>query len=142
MPRTSVTIPTPDGTCSATLHTPADGGGHPAVVLHTDAAGVRETFALMVDRLAELGYAVLLPDAYYRTPFAPFDIATVFSVPEERQRLNAWIASVTTEVAVRDMGAYLEFLAGRKEVSGRPIRAAGIGPRRRGCAAHPRDVSR
>jgi len=42
----------------------------------------------MADRLAGLGYAVLLPDPYYRTPFVPFDVATVFTVPEERQRLN------------------------------------------------------
>jgi carboxymethylenebutenolidase len=125
MPRTSVTVPTPDGTCSASLHTPANAGRHPAVVLHADAAGVRETFAEMADRLAALGYAVLLPDAYYRTPFAPFDIATVFSVPEERQRLNALMASVTTESAVRDMGAYLDFLAGRAEVSGTAVGTTG-----------------
>jgi carboxymethylenebutenolidase len=125
MPRSSVTVPTPDGTCSATLHTPADDGSHPAVVLHADAAGVRETFALMADRLAGLGYAVLLPDGYYRTPFAPFDVATVFTVPEERQRLNALIASVTTELAVRDMGAYLDFLTGRPEVSGTAVGTTG-----------------
>ncbi|MDT8911247.1 dienelactone hydrolase family protein [Amycolatopsis sp. PS_44_ISF1] len=124
MPRTPVTIPTPDGSCPATLHTP-DPHPHPAVVLHADAAGVRETFAEMADRLAAFGYAVLLPDAYYRTPFAPFDVATVFTVPEERQRLSELSASLTTAQAVRDMGAYLEFLAGRPEVSGSAVGTTG-----------------
>ena len=42
----------------------------------------------MAQRLADLGYAVLLPDPYYRIgPFAPFDMDTVFADPDERKRL-------------------------------------------------------
>ncbi len=118
MPRTKVTVPTQDGDCLATLHTPSSGGGGPAVILFSDAAGVRETFAAMADRLAEGGYAVLLPDVYYRTEYAPFDVATVFSDPDERARLAALGRSLTAAMAVRDASAFLDFLARRPEVSG------------------------
>ncbi|MFI5608539.1 dienelactone hydrolase family protein [Amycolatopsis sp. NPDC051903] len=123
MSRIAVTITTPDGLCSATLHTPLSAG--PAVILYTDAAGVRETFAVMADRLCALGYTVLLPDGYYRTPYAPFDVATVFSVPAERERLTTLSRSVTAEMAVRDTGAYLDFLAGRPDVAGSTAGAVG-----------------
>ncbi|MDT7771713.1 MAG: carboxymethylenebutenolidase, partial [Pseudonocardiales bacterium] len=76
MSRTDVTVPTEDGACAATLHTPSGGGSRPAVILYPDAGGVRETFSAMADRLAGLGYAVLLPDVYYRSGgYAPFDLA-------------------------------------------------------------------
>ncbi|MFE0021717.1 dienelactone hydrolase family protein [Amycolatopsis sp. NPDC059021] len=118
MPRTDVAIGTEDGVCAATLHTPPGGGSSPGVILFPDAAGVRETFAAMADRLAGLGYTVLLPDVYYRTEWAPFDVATVFGDPAERHRLDALYQGMTTEMIVRDTGAFLDFLAGRPEVSG------------------------
>ncbi|MEU4666634.1 dienelactone hydrolase family protein [Amycolatopsis sp. NPDC023774] len=123
MSRIAVTITTPDGLCTATLHTPLSAG--PAVILYADAAGVRETFAEMADRLCALGYVVLLPDGYYRTPYAPFDVATVFTVPEERERLTGLARSVTAEMAVRDTGAYLDFLAGRGEITGSLVGTTG-----------------
>src|SRR5882672_6265191 len=102
MPRTDVTVRTEDGACGATLHTPSSGGSWPAVILYPDAGGVRETFGAMADRLAGLGYAVLLPDTFYRTGgYAPFDLATVFSDPAERERLMSLAASVTPEMMVR-----------------------------------------
>jgi carboxymethylenebutenolidase len=55
---------------------------------------------------------------YYRTPYAPFDVATVFDVPEERARLGALARTLTPELVVRDARAYLEFLAARPEVTG------------------------
>jgi len=126
MPRTDVTVRTEDGACAATLHTPSSGGSWPAVILYPDAGGVRETFGAMADRLAGLGYAVLLPDTFYRTGgYAPFDLATVFSDPAERERLMSLAASVTPEMMVRDAGAFLGFLAGRSEVSGTSVGTTG-----------------
>jgi carboxymethylenebutenolidase len=124
MPRTDVVVHTQDGDCAASLHTP-DGGAHPAVLLYADAAGVRETFAVMADRLAALGYTVLLPDLYYRTEHAPFDVATVFTDPDERARLGALAQSVTAARSIADAGAFLEFLAGRPEVSGTTVGTTG-----------------
>jgi carboxymethylenebutenolidase len=118
MPHEKVVVTTEDGECAATLHTPAGGGAHPAVIMYPDAGGVRDTFAGMGDRLAELGYTVLVPDVYYRTPHEPFDLSTVFSDPAERARLGEVVGTLTTERVISDAAAYLEFLADRPEVSG------------------------
>ena len=123
MARTEVSITTPDGNCSATLHTPDGAGPWPAVILYPDAGGVRETFRDMADRLSGLGYAVLLPDVYYRAGgFEPFDMNTVFTDPAERSRLGELMGSLSTENTVSDAGEFLEFLAARPEVTG-----AGVG---------------
>lgn len=125
MARTEVAVPTQDGVCAATLHTPSNGGSRPAVVVYPDAGGVRETFAAMADRLAELGYTVLLPDVYYRTPYTPFDIDTVFSDPAERQRLSSLASSLSATTTARDAGAFLAFLADRPEVAGSAVGTTG-----------------
>lgn len=126
MPRTDVAVPTEDGVCSATLHTPPGGDSSPAVILYPDAAGPRETFAAMGDRLAALGYSVLVPDPYYRIGgYDPFDVATVFSDPDERKRLMDLVGTVTAEATVRDTGAFLAFLESRPEVSGTAVGTTG-----------------
>ena len=52
----------------------------------------------MAQRLADLGYAVLLPDPYYRLgEIAPFDMKNVFSDEAERNRLMKLVGSVTKE---------------------------------------------
>ena len=79
MTRRDVSIPTPDGSCDASLHTPDGAGPWPAVIMFPDAGGVRPTFHDMAQQLADLGYAVLLPNVYYRVgDFEPFDMLTVF----------------------------------------------------------------
>lgn len=120
MPTISDVITTSDGVCRVTLSTPDDGDGPwPGVVMYPDAGGVRQTFVDMAERLAGLGYAVLVPDVYYRAgAWEPFDMATVFSDPEERKRLFGMISEVTPDVMVSDAGAFFDYLQGRPEVSG------------------------
>ena len=126
MARRDVEIPTPDGTCDASLHTPDGAGPWPAVIMYPDAGGVRPTFHEMAQRLADLGYAVLLPNVYYRAgEFEPFDFSTAFSDPPERERLMALVATVTKEAATRDAGAMLEFLADQPEVAGTKVGTTG-----------------
>ena len=115
--RLNVSVPTPDGTCPASLHLPEGEGPWPAVVLFTDAGGARETFREMADHVATLGYVGFLPDPYYRTPYEPFDMATVFADEGERTRLFSLIGSVSPAMAVSDIGAYLDFLDGHPLVS-------------------------
>lgn len=142
MARTDVRIETQDGTCHASLHTPDGNPSWPGVLYYPDAGGVRETFAAMADRLASQGFAVLLPDIYYRTPYEPFDTTTLFGDPEEFARLTALTRTLTPDRADSDAGAYLAALADRPEVShpevgtvgycfggGMALRAAGNQPR-------------
>lgn len=99
MPALAIIVPTPDGDCAASLHTPTGTGPWPAVIVHPDAAGVRDTFRVMADRLAALGYVVLLPDVHHRNGgYAPFNATTVFGDPAERQ-LVALAGSVTVILA-------------------------------------------
>lgn len=119
MPNITDTITTPDGTCPVHLFTPEGQGPWPGLVMYVDAGGLRDTFDQMAAKLAGFGYAVLLPDVYYRLgDWAPIDMRTVFDDPEERKRLMSMIGSVTPDMMASDAAAFFDYLAGRSEVSG------------------------
>ncbi len=87
-----------------------------AVLVYPDAYGVRPTMHGIAERLAGLGYAVLLPDVFYRAgDYPPFDKASVWSDPPERERLTKLIQSLTPERLRADAGAYLDALAARAD---------------------------
>jgi len=82
-----LTVPTPDGTCPVTLHYPNTGSPFPPVILYMDGPGIRPAVHEIAARLAASGYAVFLPDLFYRAgPYAPVDtkvlIAAIDAVPE------------------------------------------------------------
>jgi carboxymethylenebutenolidase len=122
MPNITDTVSTPDGTCTVRLFTP-DGsdiqGPWPGVVMFPDAGGVRDTFYQMAAKLAGFGYAVLLPDVYYRNAdWAPFEMASVFGDEKERNRLMSMIGSLTPDKITGDAAAFFDYLAARPEVAG------------------------
>ena len=114
----AIEIRTGDGTARAWIHGLGEGGGaRPGVILYTDAFGVRPTMREMAERLAGLGYVVLVPDVFHRSrDFPPFDLGTVFEVPSERERLMTLIGSLTQDRVRADSGAYLDALAARADV--------------------------
>lgn len=119
MPTITDTITTADGSCAVTLATPEGEGPWPGVVMYPDAGGVRQTFTEMAQRLADLGYAVLVPDVYYRDPgWAPFAMETVFTDPDERKRLFGMISKVTPDIMAADAAAFFDYLQDRPEVTG------------------------
>lgn len=126
MPRISDTVTTDDGSCPVSLHTPDSGGLWPGVIMYPDAGGARPTFRAMADRLAGYGYAVLVPDVYYRDgDWAPFTMSTVFEDPVERSRLFGMIAKVTPDVMASDAAAFFDYLVGRPEVRGESFGTTG-----------------
>jgi carboxymethylenebutenolidase len=126
MPRLDVQIPAPDGASDGTLHVPDGDGPWPGVLVFPDAGGARETFRQMGDRLASMGYVVLIPDIYYRAgAWAPFDVATLFTDPRERARLSRLAGPLTNDRIIADAGAYADFLLARPEVSGSAIGTTG-----------------
>lgn len=101
-----------DGTTDAWAYRPEGAGRSPAVLFYPDAGGVRESMHQMAERLASLGYFVLLPNILYRAgDFAPFDVKTVFSDPAERARLMGIIKQLDNASAMRDAAAYLDAIA-------------------------------
>jgi carboxymethylenebutenolidase len=114
----TVTIDTPDGRCDAAFLHPA-AGSHPGVLLWTDALGLRPAKRAMARRLAAEGYAVLVPNPYYRSSPAPqFDSSKFsFQNTEDRARLAPLMTTLSGEgVAERDALAYVAFLDAQSQV--------------------------
>ncbi|MYU23003.1 dienelactone hydrolase family protein [Streptomyces sp. SID8352] len=112
---TPVEIGTGDGSADARLAHPADGRPRPAVLLWPDAFGPRPSLDAMADRLAGAGYTVLVPNALYRSGRAPVVELPGFIDPAARPdllgRLRPAMRALTPEMAVRDAGAHLRWLA-------------------------------
>jgi len=126
MRRLDVQIPTPDGHSDGSLHIPDGDGPWPGVLVFPDAAGLRDTFREMGDRVASMGYVALVPDIYYRAgEWAPFDITTVFTDPQERARLGTLAGALSNDRIITDAGAYADFLLARPEVTGSAIGTTG-----------------
>ncbi|MFC8516404.1 dienelactone hydrolase family protein [Streptomyces sp. NPDC057257] len=126
---TAVDITTEDGVADAYLAHPADGLPHPGVLLYQDAYGPRPHLNAMADRLAAAGYTVLLPHVFYRHGRAPvFDLPD-FIGPETRgalwEKIPAVMQSLTPELAMRDAGAYLQWMADSPLVADGPVALTG-----------------
>jgi carboxymethylenebutenolidase len=124
--RDKLEIRTPDGVADAWTYKPEGKGPSPAIVFYPDAGGVRPTMHQMAERLASLGYPVLLPNVFYRAgEFAPFDMKTVFSVPEERARIMNLIQSLDPASAMRDAKAYMDAILSQPGVAGDHVGCVG-----------------
>lgn len=128
MPIETVDIPTPDGTADALFVHPGS-GTHPGVLLFPDAFGPRPVMAELAETIAADGYAVLVPNLFHRAGRAPVVGLPDFIDPGNRHAVFAEIRplmeQLTPELAVRDAGAYLEWLAARPEVATRPVGLVG-----------------
>ena len=126
MPTITDSITTPDGTCPVTLCTPDGPGPWPGIVMYPDAGGARTALREMAARLAALGYAVLLPDVYYRSgQWAPFTMKDVFADEAERNRLFSMMKAITPEVMETDARAFFDYLESRPEVRGQRFGTTG-----------------
>jgi len=111
MAKQDIEIATADGVAQAGLFRPA-GGAATGVVLYMDAFGPRPALDGMAERLAGLGYAVLVPDLFYRNaPYGPFDARTAFSDEKTRPKLMGLIGATTQAMTIRDSEAFLDVLA-------------------------------
>jgi carboxymethylenebutenolidase len=114
-----VDIRTADGTCDAAFFHPTT-GTHPGVLFWADAAGLRPAMRAMARRLAGDGYAVLVPNPFYRVGKAPmFESAADidFSDAATRAKIGPLVSSVTAAgAAERDAAAYVAFLDAQPQV--------------------------
>ncbi|WP_026448952.1 dienelactone hydrolase family protein [Actinopolyspora mortivallis] len=145
----SVDIPTPDGVADAYLAHPDDTAAHPGVLLYMDAFGIRPHLTAMADRLASSGYTVVVPNVFYRHGRTPVVELPEFIDPHQRpdlfERIGPIMRELTPERAVRDAGAYLEWLATRPEAANGPVGVTGYcmgaALAMRTAAAHPDRVA-
>ncbi|MCR6483681.1 dienelactone hydrolase family protein [Amycolatopsis sp. OK19-0408] len=120
-------VPTPDGEADAFAAFPDRGG--PGVLLYPDAFGPRPELAARARELAGHGYAVLVPNLYYRRGPAPVvDLPEHIGEdarPEVIARLMPLVQEHTPDRIRRDADAYLRFLGDRPEVTDGPVAVVG-----------------
>ena len=114
-----VEIKTADGVCDAAFLHPAE-GTHAGVLIWTDIFGLRPAFRAMGRRLAAQGYAVLVPNPFYRTSRAPVVVDASgfnFDDPAERAKTEQWTTPIRVPGAIeRDAEAHVAFLDAQPQV--------------------------
>jgi carboxymethylenebutenolidase len=127
MPETKLDVAGADGTAEGFLYTPAGEGPWPGVLYLTDIWGIRPANQAMAQRVADQGYAVLMPNIFYRSDALPImppgepdtkDPATL-------RRLSHLLAAVDADQMRRDGAAYAEFLLALPQVDGSRIAVVG-----------------
>ncbi|MGW7573421.1 dienelactone hydrolase family protein [Streptomyces sp. NPDC054765] len=122
-------IPTADGVADAYLAHPDDGEPHPGVLLYMDAFGLRPSLEAMARRLAGHGYTVLVPNVLYRAGRAPVVDLPEFIDPAQRPEIIGQLVPImqtlTPDLAMRDAGAYLDWLAASPLVTDGPLGTTG-----------------
>ncbi|MBV9508634.1 MAG: dienelactone hydrolase family protein [Acidobacteriia bacterium] len=113
----NVEIKTPDGTCDAAYIHPAT-GSYAGVLIWTDAFGLRPSMRGIGKRIAAQGYAVLVPNPFYRVVKDPFPDASNVDFAANRQKITQFMSSVQAAGnCEKDAAAYVAFLDAQKEVN-------------------------
>jgi carboxymethylenebutenolidase len=116
MTHQQIDITTADGTCPAHFFTPEGDGPWPAAIIYMDIFGMRPATIAFAARLASYGYAVLLPDIFYRRgAYAPLEPAKAFA-GDFRTYVAEMFAATDKARATADSAYFLETLAARPEV--------------------------
>lgn len=144
-----VQISTPDGKADGFFVAPRERKSA-AVILWPDIAGLREAYETMGTKLAELGFAVLVVNQYYRSAVAPVLASFAeWRTDAGKAKLKPMIDAINPEATTRDAAAFVAWLDGQPEVDvkrkigsggycmGGPfaIRTAAAAPNRVGAAA-------
>ena len=123
----NVDVRTADGSADAVLVRQEGNQTFPGVIVLTDIWGTRPAFVDLCKRIADHGYAVLLPNIFYRSGRAPiFDEPGDFQDPRTREKIGGLTRPLTPDAMERDGAAYVGFLAGQPSVSGGPMGVVGF----------------
>lgn len=123
MIETRTDITTPDGAMETFVCRPERGDPAPAVLMLMDAPGIRDELYDMARRLASVGYAVLLPNLYYRagrdTKYDPVQVLAKGS--EEQKRMRAVRTKMTIPPVMSDVAAMLTYIDADAAISSGPV---------------------
>jgi len=126
MSEETIEIRTPDGIADGFLNRPAAGGPAPGVIMLTDIGGIREVTRKLAQRVADEGFVVLSPNAYYRTGRPPLWSFRPNFGDERTAKRFAELASPLSPAAVeRDALAYADFLSAQSGVKPGPVGVVG-----------------
>jgi carboxymethylenebutenolidase len=118
MTKEAISIRTADGTADGYFFHGDDPA--PGVIIYMDGIGVRPALYDFAERLVDNGYAVLLPNMFYR--FGP---AKPLKLPDDRDQMMKMVMTVTPTTSKRDTAAFLDYLSSRKEVKGDKVGTTG-----------------
>lgn len=122
MIETIADIETADGAMETFICRPERGAPAPAVFLLMDAPGIREELYDMARRLAAVGYAVLLPNLYYRAGRdTRYDPSVLTKGSPEQTRMRAVRTKMTIPPVMEDVAAMLAYVDGADGISGSAI---------------------
>src|SRR5579872_4003925 len=118
-------IETGDGAMETFICHPERGGPHPLVLFLMDAPGIREELRDMARRLGTVGYAVMLPNLYYRS--GVMELGPLSRDPEspERKRMMALMGSLDIPKVMSDVDALIAYADGLNGVKKGPIGTVG-----------------
>jgi carboxymethylenebutenolidase len=117
---TTLEIRTQDGTVDTHFFKPDGQTPKSAIIFYMDGLGLRQALFDMAERLAGHGYAVLLPNLYYRHgPSQPIDMVN------GRERMMQLVMSVTNEGTMQDTKYFLAFLDSQPGLAGAKVACVG-----------------
>ena len=117
MSEQAIEFRTKDGTVDGYYYPPPSGDA-PGVIHLTDIGGIRPVARELAARVAAQGFAVLLPNAYYRTDKTPvWKFPMVWGEERSMQRFGELVKPVTPDAVQRDAVAFTEYLASLKGVA-------------------------
>lgn len=112
----SVSVTTPDGEADCYFTHPKT-GAHPAVIIWPDVMGLRAAYRQMADRLAALGFAVLVINPYYRAVKGEvFQVGDKFSDPAVRNRILPYARALTRQTTQTDGRVLVDYLDAQSAV--------------------------
>jgi carboxymethylenebutenolidase len=115
-----VDVKTPGGVADCELFYPDEQGSWPGIIVYTDIGGLRPVFRDMAKRLAAEGYAVLVPNPFYRVSRVPvYHDPFKFGEEKTAARMAELRPSVTAAGAMQDAPAFVDFLLSQKQVKGK-----------------------
>ncbi|WP_436525551.1 dienelactone hydrolase family protein [Actinoplanes sp. HUAS TT8] len=129
MYQASIDIPAADGSADSYFVKPDGPGPYPGILLFMDAFGLRPRLQEMADRIAAEGYAVLVPNLFYRDRRSPLIDPDELTDPEKRGaafgKLGPMMQNLTAERVIADTRAYLDYLAAQDGVEAGPVGVVG-----------------
>jgi carboxymethylenebutenolidase len=103
----TISIKTADGICPVSLF----GSGRSGVIVYMDAFGPRPAMDEMAERVAGLGYTVIVPDLFYRAgPYGPFDAKTAFANEQSGSAIRKMMGDTTQAMTQADTAHFIKAL--------------------------------